>query len=198
MTRVLVLGAAGHTGSATVSSLLSLRAARSPRDLQVPAATRTPRAPIVGVDDDVRCDWDASSTFAPATRDIDAVYLLAPPLAPEPLLRMSPFFEVALRAGVKRFVLLGSSAIGAEDPGLGAVFRHLRDHAPAWVVLRPSWFMHNVRDLRNPLHHQFRPAGVNHGVGCIQGEMCFQRLRNVPLHSHRPVIRRDDRPNLVP
>jgi uncharacterized protein YbjT (DUF2867 family) len=57
--------------------------------------------------------------------------------------------ERALRAGVRRFVLLSSSAIEESQPGLGEVHRFLRKEAPEWAVLRPSWFMQNFVDARH-------------------------------------------------
>ena len=56
---------------------------------------------------------------------------------------MLPFLDRARAAGVRRAVLLGSSAIGRGGPAVGMVHQALPDLFEQWAVLRPSWFMQN-------------------------------------------------------
>lgn len=98
----------------------------------------------------VRFDWADASTHASALADVDRVYLVAPALVEDPAPLMAPFVERALASGVRRFVLLSSSAIPEDAPGLGAVERFLRERAPEWAVLKPSWFMQNFLNPQHP------------------------------------------------
>ncbi|GAB1333061.1 NAD(P)H-binding protein [Streptomyces sennicomposti] len=56
---------------------------------------------------------------------------------------MLPFLRQARTAGVRRVVLLSSSAVPEGGPAAGAVHRALPDLFGQWAVLRPSWFMQN-------------------------------------------------------
>jgi uncharacterized protein YbjT (DUF2867 family) len=127
---VLVLGGTGTTGRRVVAGLLAA-------GFPARTATRTPGGP-----GQVRFDWADRSSHAGALRGVSAVYLLAPIGDAEPAHLVEPFLEDALAAGVRRVVLLGSSAVTADTPGLGALPRLVRA-APEWAVLRPSWFMQN-------------------------------------------------------
>jgi uncharacterized protein YbjT (DUF2867 family) len=127
---VLVLGGTGTTGRRVVAGL---RAAGVPAR----AATRKPAEP-----GQVRFDWADRSTHAGALRGASAVYLLAPIGEASPAVLVEPFLTDALDAGVRRVVLLSSSAVTEDTPGLGALQKLVRT-APEWAVLRPSWFMQN-------------------------------------------------------
>ncbi len=130
MADVLVLGGTGTTGRRVVAGL---RAAGVPAR----AATRKPAEP-----GQVRFDWADRSTHAAALRGASAVYLLAPIGEASPAVLVEPFLADALDAGVRRVVLLSSSAVTDDTPGLGALPKLVRA-APEWAVLRPSWFMQN-------------------------------------------------------
>ncbi len=56
---------------------------------------------------------------------------------------MLPFLDRARAAGVRRAVLLSSSAITEGGPAVGQVHRALPGLFDEWAVLRPSWFMQN-------------------------------------------------------
>ncbi|MFG2648600.1 NAD(P)H-binding protein [Streptomyces sp. NPDC048436] len=131
--RFLITGGTGTTGRRVATALAD-------RGTSVSVGTRTP-AP----DDtrQVRFDWADPTSHGPALADAGAVYLVPPIGDPDPARLMVPFLERALDAGVRRFVLLSSSAISEGDPGVGEVHRALRQLAPEWAVLRPSWFMQN-------------------------------------------------------
>jgi uncharacterized protein YbjT (DUF2867 family) len=71
------------------------------------------------------------------------MYLVPPPAVLDPVPLMEPFIELALSHGVRRIVLLSASVIPEGSPGLGTVHALLRERAPEWAVLQPSWFMQN-------------------------------------------------------
>jgi uncharacterized protein YbjT (DUF2867 family) len=127
---VLVLGGTGTTGRRVVAGLRA-------NGVTARAATRKPAEA-----GQVRFDWADSSTHADALRGASAVYLLAPIGEAAPAGLVAPFLDDAFAAGVRRVVLLSSSAVTTDTPGLGEVQRLVRK-APQWAVLKPSWFMQN-------------------------------------------------------
>ncbi|MFE2375617.1 NAD(P)H-binding protein [Streptomyces sp. NPDC059398] len=131
---VLVTGATGTTGSRVTARL----AAAGHR---VRAAGRH-GTPVEGAEA-VRFEWNDPATHAEALTGADRVYLVPPPGAPDPAAVMLPFLRRARTAGVRRAVLLSSSAIPAGGPGVGQVHRALPELFDEWAVLRPSWFMQN-------------------------------------------------------
>ncbi|QUX28703.1 ergot alkaloid biosynthesis protein [Nocardiopsis akebiae] len=131
---VLVTGATGTTGSRVASRLDAL----GPR---LRAASR--RAPARGGGSSVRFDWYDPATFGEALRGVDRMYLVPPVDTTDPAAVMAPFLEQAVAAGVRRAVLLSSSAIPEGGPGAGGVHTLLPKLFDEWAVLRPSWFMQN-------------------------------------------------------
>ncbi|MFD5746647.1 NAD(P)H-binding protein [Streptomyces sp. NPDC127033] len=131
---ILVTGATGTTGSRVVSRLTAL-------GHRVAAASRRP-APRGGAEP-VRFDWYDTATHADALRGADRVYLIPPVGEPDPARVMLPFLRQARAAGVRRAVLLSSSAVPAGGPAVGQVHRELAGLFGEWAVLRPSWFMQN-------------------------------------------------------
>ncbi|MFI1915343.1 NAD(P)H-binding protein [Nocardia sp. NPDC020380] len=131
MREVLVLGATGTTGS-RVSGFL--------RERGVPARLAT-RKPLR--EGDIRFDWSDPESHGPALDGISAVYLIAPIGVADPLPLVEPLLRQAIRRGVRRVVLLSSSAIPEGAPGLGELHSLVRETVPEWAVLRPSWFMQN-------------------------------------------------------
>ncbi|MEU2083849.1 NAD(P)H-binding protein [Streptomyces albus] len=131
---VLVVGATGTTGSRTAARL----AAEGHR---VKAASRR-AAPVAGAEP-VRFDWYDTATHAPALEGVDRVYLVPPVGDPDPAAVMLPFLRQARAAGVRRAVLLSSSAVPSGGPAVGLVHQALPGLFPEWAVLRPSWFMQN-------------------------------------------------------
>ncbi|AWN28536.1 NAD(P)H-binding protein [Streptomyces sp. NEAU-S7GS2] len=131
---VLVTGAAGTTGSRLVPRLLAL-------GHPVRAAGR--HAPDLPGTRPVVFDWHDPATHDDALRGAARLYLVPPTAAPDPATVMLPFLARARTAGVRRVVLLSSSALPAGGPGVGQVHAALPDLFDEWVVLRPSWFMQN-------------------------------------------------------
>lgn len=133
--RILVTGGTGNTGRRIATRLAEL-------GLVVRTASRA-AAPD---GDHVRFDWGDPSTHAAALAGVTRAYLVAPALVDDPAAMMLPFITRALESGVRRLVLLSSSAIPDGTPGIGAVERAMRSSAPEWAVLKPSWFMQNFLD----------------------------------------------------
>lgn len=132
--RILITGATGKTGAAIARTLIA-------QGWPVRLASRAGR-PAAGAET-VRFDWNDAATFGPAVEGVERLYLLAPIGDNSPLPTVAPFIETALSAGVQRFVLLSSSLLNEGGPAMGQIHAHLRQVAPEWAVLRPSWFMEN-------------------------------------------------------
>ncbi|MGW7330323.1 NmrA family NAD(P)-binding protein [Streptomyces sp. NPDC054840] len=130
----LVIGATGTTGSRTTAHLAA--AGR-----RVKAASRR-ATPLPGAEP-VRFDWYDPTCFGDAVAGADSVYLVPPVGDPDPAAVMLPFLDRARAAGVRRAVLLSSSAITEGGPAVGQVHRALPGLFEEWAVLRPSWFMQN-------------------------------------------------------
>ncbi|WP_030722145.1 NmrA family NAD(P)-binding protein [Streptomyces sp. NRRL F-2580] len=130
----LVIGATGTTGGRTAARLTAA-------GHRVRAAGRR-ATPLPGADP-VRFDWYDATTFGDALDGVDRAYLVPPIGDPDPAAVMMPFLREARAAGVRRAVLLSSSAIPEGGPAVGAVHRALPGLFEQWAVLRPSWFMQN-------------------------------------------------------
>ncbi|WP_131740344.1 NAD(P)H-binding protein [Actinomadura roseirufa] len=143
---VLVTGGTGKTGG-RVAALLREEGVRAR------VATRRPEG-----SGQVRFDWFAPATHGPALAGVDAVYLVPPVGVAEPAPVVAPFLDEAVRAGVRRVVLLGSSAISAGGSGSGALYGLVREAVAEWTVLRPSWFMQNFLGA-HPVAEGIRRSG---------------------------------------
>ncbi|MEU6298094.1 NmrA family NAD(P)-binding protein [Streptomyces erythrochromogenes] len=130
----LVIGATGTTGRRVTAGLVA-------KGRRVKAAGRTP-TPQPGAQP-VRFDWNEPATWTGALDGADRVYLVPPTGSPDPAEVMLPFLHLARGAGVRRAVLLSSSAIPAGGPAVGRVHEQLPALFEEWAVLRPSWFMQN-------------------------------------------------------
>ncbi|MFI0813335.1 NmrA family NAD(P)-binding protein [Streptomyces echinatus] len=130
----LVIGATGTTGSRTAAQLTAA-------GHRVRAASR--RAALVPGAEPVPFDWYDSATHAAALDEVDRVYLIPPLGDSDPAAIMLPFLRRARATGVRRAVLLSSSAIPEGGPAVGTVHQALPELFEEWAVLRPSWFMQN-------------------------------------------------------
>ncbi|MFK0259752.1 NAD-dependent epimerase/dehydratase family protein [Streptomyces angustmyceticus] len=132
---VLVTGATGTTGSRVVARLAAGGHTAVAASRRTPLPTGAARA--------VRFDWYDPAGHGAALYGADRLYLVPPIGDPDPAAVMLPFLRQARAAGVRRAVLLGSSAIPAGGPGVGQVHAALPGLFDEWAVLRPSWFMQN-------------------------------------------------------
>ncbi|GAA0907288.1 MULTISPECIES: NmrA family NAD(P)-binding protein [Streptomyces violaceusniger group] len=181
----LVLGATGNTGS----EVLRMVRAEGARPL---AATRRPEtAAAAGVADAVRFDWHDPAGHAAALRGVDRLYLVAPLGVAEPLPVVEPFLKAAVAQGVRRAVLLSSSAVDEADTGLGALHTLVRRTVPEWAVLRPSWFMQNFTG-DHPVAQAIRGDGeIVTATG--DGRVAFVDATDIAAVATRALL--DDRPH---
>lgn len=138
--RILVTGGTGKTGK--VLSALLLEDGR-----QVRIASR--KAPEgLSAAQHVVFDWMKPETHRAAVDGVDAVYLVAPSGVVEPLDLMKAFFDTAIKNCVRRFILLSARVYPEGSMHAGRVHTLLRERAPEWAVLQPSWFMQNFSEGR--------------------------------------------------
>ncbi|KAF9004803.1 hypothetical protein BDQ17DRAFT_1399589 [Cyathus striatus] len=133
---ILVTGGTGKTG---LKLARLLRAANIPLLITSRAGTAPESLPAV------KFNWNDLSTFsAPFEKDpnIDKVYLVGP-IELDMLPTMKPFIDLAIRKGVKKWVLLGAAQSGKGGPMIGTVHQYLHDKGVVYTVLRPSWFHEN-------------------------------------------------------
>lgn len=166
---LLVLGATGSTGSAVIDGL------RDRCEPAVRTATRAATAPTEF--DHAHFDWSDPATHPAALDGVEGVYLVAPVGEAEPIRTVGPFLERARDAGVRRVVLLSSSAVEAGDPGLGDVVDAVRDTVPEWDILRPSWFMQNFVG-QHPIADTIRDSGEFH-TSSGDGRLPFIDARDI-------------------
>lgn len=163
LTATLVIGATGTTGRRVTAQLTA-------EGHRVKAASRnaTPVDPAQAV----RFDWNEPATWGEALDGAGRAYLVPPIGSSDPAAVMLPFLRQARATGVRRAVLLSSSAIPAGGPAVGQVHEELPGLFEEWAVLRPSWFMQNfaghaphARSIRE--EGAIRTAAGNGRVGFI-------------------------------
>ncbi|WP_199431453.1 NAD-dependent epimerase/dehydratase family protein [Qaidamihabitans albus] len=133
---VLVTGGTGQTGR-VVTDLLHRRGV-----YVIVASRNHPREPLTPGVRHLRFDWADPATHDDALREVDSIYLLPPPLDADPVNVVDGFLRRARDAGVRRTVLLNSSAFPLRARGLHAV-RLTVQQLPEWSVLLASGFMQN-------------------------------------------------------
>jgi len=124
----LVLGGTGKTGRRVVQRLVG-------HGVPTRVGSRSGEPPF---------DWQDRATWAPALRDVHAVYLsyypdLAVPGAAE---TVRSFTALAVQSGVRRIVLL--SGRGEEEAQVSE--QTVRDCGIDWTILRSSWFCQNFSE----------------------------------------------------
>jgi uncharacterized protein YbjT (DUF2867 family) len=137
---ILVTGATGTIGSATVEALKS-------RGAKFKVGVRSAeKAKQLGAES-THFDFDDFNSYLPALQGVEKVFLL-PPISASSLGYTLQLVAAAKRAGVKHLVKL--SVIGADsDPGISLTRQHfagereLRASGLAWTMLRPTFFMQN-------------------------------------------------------
>lgn len=156
---ILVTGASGKTGTALTARLrgagASFRAGSRHND---------------GTAEYIPFDWDDAATHGPALAGAERVYLVAPIGSPTPEAVIIPFLHRAMDAGVRRAVLLSSSAIPEGGPVLGQVHQAVHALMPEWTVLQPSWFMQNFTE---GLHGESIRAGGEIVTATGEGRVGF-------------------------
>ncbi|ANY10367.1 NAD(P)H-binding protein [Pseudonocardia sp. HH130630-07] len=166
MTGVLVTGGTGKTGRVLAATL---RAGGVP--VRVASRHPDPGAGGGADADAVVFDWDDPATHRAALAGTDRVYLVAPPLEVDPLVRVAPFLDEADRQGVRKVVFLGSAIEFPGAPGMLELADRVRNR-PGGVVLLPSAFMQNFlrphpMAVRIRADGEIRTAAGTGGVGWI-------------------------------
>lgn len=134
---ILLIGGTGKTGKRVTHQLEA-------RGVRYCLATRKPQRP-----EDRFFDWQqpvSDNVF----EGVSSVYLVAPTHTSEHQHVVTPVLQQALAMGVMRFVLLSASSLEEGGPMMGQIHAFLRQNAPEWCVLRPTWFMQNLSEQ----HHQ--------------------------------------------
>jgi festuclavine dehydrogenase len=128
---VLLTGGTGKTATRLAALLQA-------QNIPVLLTSRQGQSNIPSPFKGVKFDWADPSTYEnPFNEDstIDKVYLVAPPQ-----IDMQPFVEVAMKKGVKRFVLLNSLLSEKGGPAHGKLHAFLAESGVDYCVLRPSTF----------------------------------------------------------
>ncbi|KAH6902719.1 NmrA family protein [Coprinopsis sp. MPI-PUGE-AT-0042] len=96
----------------------------------------------------VKLDWKDPSTFEGALNaspNIEYVYIVGEPLNPEHVKDIVPFIELAVKkGGIKKFVYI-SATVYSEYLGNGQVPKYLKENHIDHVILRPTWFIDNLK-----------------------------------------------------
>lgn len=136
--KILVTGGRGKTGARIAKRLIDLGYAVRTAGRGTSASGST--------NDHVVFDWFDETTYESALKNVDNIYLVGPVAVMDPARVMVPFVERAVKAGVRRVVLLSSASVPEDGPVFGKVHRALRQLVPEWAVLRPSYFMQNFTE----------------------------------------------------
>lgn len=137
---ILVCGASGTTGGATVAALVTAGA-------PVRALTRDPAAYAAPAGVEVVAgSFDDADSLARALAGVERAYLVSNETE-EGLDRRLAFVDAATAAGVAHVVYLSSIGAGLEELRFarqhGVVEERLRASGMAWTFLRPNGFMQN-------------------------------------------------------
>ncbi|WP_063644250.1 hypothetical protein [Streptomyces violaceusniger] len=109
----------------------------------------------------------------------------------EPRPVVEPFLNTAVAQGVRRVVLLSSSAVPEAPTGLGALHTLVKETVPEWAVLRPSWFMQNFTG-DHAVAHAIRGDGeIVTATG--DGKVAFVDATDIAAVATRALL--DDRPH---
>jgi len=163
MTNVLITGATGNVGAEVIRSLGKLE-----HSLRMTAAVRDPKrerpsamGPAIGM---VALDLTDRTTYAPALKGCEILFLLRPPAISDVKKYFAPFIAAARNERVKHIVFL--SVQGVEK---SRIIPHHRieqlivDSGIPYTFLRPAYFMQNfTTTLRRDLVERqriFLPAG---------------------------------------
>ncbi|WP_375165284.1 NmrA family NAD(P)-binding protein [Paenibacillus taichungensis] len=185
----LITGANGKTGSRVAAMLQK-------HHYPVRLAGRKKPASSDSADNYVFFDWYDSTTYGPALKNVDHVYLVVPVMDMHPEAVMIPFIKEALWSGVKRFVLLGSASVDEDGPIFGKVHQSLKELAPEWTVLQPSYFMENFsegphRETMKQLGKIYSAAGDGK-IGFVSADdiaaVAFFALTDVVPHNTAHII----------
>ncbi|MBT1077019.1 SDR family oxidoreductase [Geobacter grbiciae] len=137
MKTILVTGATGSLGRATMATLIA-------RGFRVRAASRHPQPSTAPNVQTVHFDYTDPATHRPALEGSDGVLLIAPPLDVESPAKLNPVIDLARELGVGHVVLNSALGVDAdENAPLRRIERHLIASGVSYTILRPNFFMEN-------------------------------------------------------
>jgi len=172
--KILVTGATGTVGSAVVQALAAKGAdfVAAARDAGKTAAKFGPGVAAVAF------DFADPATYQAATRDVEKVFLLGPPIDPDMDRLLTPFVHFLQEKGINRLVYL--SAFGVEQaadvmPFHANLEQLLQEGGFDLTILRPTFFAQNFKNYEweNIVDRKiiFSPAGT--------GKAAFVDIRDV-------------------
>ncbi|UYZ60878.1 SDR family oxidoreductase [Hymenobacter latericus] len=189
MTRILLTGATGNVGAATLAHLLQTPnvASRLVAAVRPGAAASLPEGVAT-----VPLDFTDPATYQPALQGIERLLLVRPPELSDVRRYLRPFIERAQLSGVRHVVFL--SLQGAQYNWFAPhhkVEADLRRSGMGWTMLRPSFFMQNLStthrfDIRDN-HQILLPAG--------QGRTAFIDVRDIGTVAARVLLQPGELPN---
>lgn len=141
---MLITGASGNVGSHVVSAL---EKRGMPQRIAVFSGAAANAEKSKPKHEQVRLDFHDPSTYAPAVKGCDAVFLMRPPAISDTKHTLNVFIDVARAAGVRQIVFV--SVAGAQHNPLvphHAVELHLRQGPSGWTILQPGFFAQNLGD----------------------------------------------------
>lgn len=156
---ILVTGATGTVGRHVVRGLLD-------RGRQVRAAVRDPAGADLpeGVET-VRLVFGDAGSYEAAFDGVDGLFLMRPPQIADVRDKILPALAVARRAGVDHVAFLSLQGAG-RNPFVPhrRIEDDLREHGPAWTMLRAGFFLQNLIAPHGPdiaeCDEIFLPAGA--------------------------------------
>jgi uncharacterized protein YbjT (DUF2867 family) len=138
---VLIVGATGNIGTELVKQFADSgkRVKALVRNESKAAAIRHLAEPVFG-------DLMAPATLASAFKNVERVFVLAPPIAEAEETMERNAFNAAVEAGAKRIVYLSSYGVAFGDDRYPHTVHAANEKVPAslnvdWTVLRPARFM---------------------------------------------------------
>ncbi|KAH8595532.1 hypothetical protein B0O99DRAFT_652010 [Bisporella sp. PMI_857] len=150
--KILLLGGTGKVSSRIAPLLVT-------DGYHVVLASRSGTAPSERGYYGINFNWDDTKTYPDpfAAHSISAVFIVAP-FVSEQLPLAKEFIDIAVKSGVKRFVLLSASAFPVgPGPLMAPVAQYLAGLGVQYAVLRPSYFMQNFSEMAHL--HTIRDAG---------------------------------------
>jgi uncharacterized protein YbjT (DUF2867 family) len=136
--RILVTGAHGNLGGAVVQALSTramtiIAGGTHPENIQMPQGLEVRKI-----------DYVRPETVTAALKDVDGLFLVAPPLDPDAPAKLNPVIDRAKAAGVRHIVFNSALGVDQNDAApLRLIEKHLMASGLKYTILRPNFFMEN-------------------------------------------------------
>jgi uncharacterized protein YbjT (DUF2867 family) len=136
--KILVTGANGNLGGAVARALnrdttTVIAAGTHPETMQMPQGIEVRKI-----------DYVRPETVTAALKEVNGLFLVAPPLDPEAPAKLNPVIDQAKNAGVRHIVFNSALGVDQNDAApLRVVEKHLMASGLGYTILRPNFFMEN-------------------------------------------------------